>query len=65
MLLPKIEIGYSYLSEPRYFDNYQFNDYKVGLDFNFPLFLRKERGGLKLAKFKIQESEFALGLEKV
>jgi outer membrane protein TolC len=65
MLLPKIDIGYSYLSDPRYFDNYQFNDYKVGLDFYFPLFLRKERGGLKLAKFKIQESEFALGLEKV
>lgn len=65
MLLPKIDIGYSYLSEPRYFDDYQFNDYKVGLDFYFPLFLRKERGGLKLAKFKIQESEFALGLEKV
>ena len=62
MLLPKIDIGYSYLSEPRYFDNYQFNNYKVGLDFNFPLFLRKERGSLKLAKFKIQESEFALGL---
>ena len=51
MLLPKIDIGYSYLSEPRYFDNYQFNNYKVGLDFNFPLFLRKERGSLKLAKF--------------
>ena len=65
MLLPKIDIGYSYLSEPRYFDNYQFNDYKVGLDFNFPLFLRKERGSLKLVKFKIQESEFAFGLEKV
>ncbi len=65
MLLPKIDVGYSYLSDPRYFDNYQFNDYKVDLDFNFPLFLRKERGSLKLAKFKIQETEFALSLEKV
>jgi outer membrane protein TolC len=64
-LLPKIDVGYSYLSDPRYFDNYQFNDYKVGLDFKFPLFLRKERGNLKLAKFKIMESEFALSLEKV
>ena len=65
MLLPKIDVGYSYLSEPRYFNNYQFEDYKIGLDFYFPLFLRKERGNLKLAKFKIQETEFTLDLEKV
>lgn len=65
MLLPKIDVGYSYLSEPSYIDNYQFQDYKIGLDFYFPLFLRKERGSLKLAKFKVQETEFALDLEKV
>jgi outer membrane protein TolC len=65
MLLPKIDIGYSYLSDPRNFQNYEFTDYKVGMNFNFPLFLRKERGSLKLAKFKIQETEFALNLEKV
>jgi outer membrane protein TolC len=65
MLLPKIDVGYSYLSEPSYIDNYQFKDYKIGLDFYFPLFLRKERGSLKLAKYKIQETEFALDLEKV
>jgi len=65
MLLPKIDVGYSYLSEPSYFNNYQFEDYKIGLDFYFPLFLRKERGSLKLAKYKIQETEFTLNLEKV
>lgn len=65
LLLPKIDIGYSYLSEPSYIDNYQFNDYKIGLDFYFPLFLRKERGSLKLAKFKIQETQFSLDTEKV
>jgi outer membrane protein TolC len=65
MLLPKIDLGYSYLSDPRNFQNYDFNDYKIGMNFNFPLFLRKERGSLKLAKFKIQETEFALSLEKV
>ena len=59
MLLPKIDVGYSYLSDPRSFQNYNFNDYKVGMNFYFPLFLRKERGSLKLAKFKIQETEFA------
>jgi outer membrane protein TolC len=65
MLLPKIDLGYSYLSEPNYFQDQNFNNYKVGMNFNFPLFLRKERGSLKIAKFKIQETEFALGLEKV
>ena len=65
MLLPKVDVGYSYLSEPSYIDNYQFRDYKIGLDFYFPLFLRKERGSLKLAKYKVQETEFTLDLEKV
>jgi outer membrane protein TolC len=62
-LLPKIDLGYTYLSEPNAFDNYRFEDYKVGVNFYFPLFLRKERGDLKLAKFKVQDSKFALELE--
>lgn len=65
MLLPKIDIGYSYLAEPSYIDNYQIENYKVGLNFYLPLFLRKERGSLKLAQYKIQESQFALNLERV
>jgi outer membrane protein TolC len=65
MLLPRIDLGYSYLSEPRYFDNYRFQDYKVGLNFYFPLFLRKERGSLQLAKFKLQDVKFDLDLERV
>jgi outer membrane protein TolC len=64
-LLPKIDLGYTYLSEPNAFDNYRFEDYKVGMNFYFPLFLRKERGDLKIAKFKVQESKFTLELEKV
>jgi len=65
MLLPKIDVGYSYISEPSYIDNYQFENYKIGLNFYFPLFLRKERGNLKLAQFKVQETEYLLDLEKV
>jgi outer membrane protein TolC len=65
MLLPKIDVGYSYLAQlnpaiPNNSDNY-----KVGIDFYFPLFLRKERGSLKLAQYKIQESEFSRDLEKL
>jgi outer membrane protein TolC len=65
MLLPKIDLGYSYISQPSYIDNYNFKDYKLGLNFYFPLFLRKERGSLKLTKLKTQETEFTLNLEKV
>jgi outer membrane protein TolC len=64
-LLPKIDLGYTYLSEPNGFNNYRFEDYKIGMNFYFPLFLRKERGDLKIAKFKVQESQFVLELEKV
>ncbi len=65
LLLPKIDLGYHYLSEPSNFDNYEFNDYKIGVNFSFPIFLRKERGSLKLTKFKIQDTEFDLAFEKV
>ena len=65
MLLPKIDLGYSYLSEPSYFDDYKFQDYKVGLNFAFPLFLRKERGSLKIAKFKVQDAQLELDLERL
>ena len=62
-LLPKIDLSYNYLSEPSAFDNYRFEDYKIGVNFYFPLFLRKERAELKLAKLKIQDSELGLDFE--
>lgn len=65
MLLPKIDLGYSYLAQPNPTKPNSSDNYKVGVDFYFPLFLRKERGGLKLAQYKIQESEFTRDLEKV
>jgi outer membrane protein TolC len=64
-LLPKIDLGYYYLSEPSYWNSTNFNNYKIGINFSYPLFLRKERGGLQLAKFKIQDAQFALDLERV
>lgn len=65
MLLPKIDLSYSYLSEPQYIDNYKFENYKIGVNFSYPIFLRKERGGLKLAKYKIQETTNSLNLERL
>jgi outer membrane protein TolC len=64
LLLPKVDVSYYYLAEPNYINNYQFEDYKIGLDFSFPLFLRKERGSLKLAEYKVQETEFTMNVEK-
>lgn len=64
-LLPKIDLGYSYLSEQSAWNNTNFNNYKVGVNFSFPIFLRKERGGLQLAKFKIQDTKYSLDLERV
>lgn len=65
MLLPKIDLSYNYISEPSAFDNYQFEDYKIGVNFSFPLFLRKERAKLKLSKLKVQDSEFTLASERL
>lgn len=64
MLLPKIELAYNYLSYPNQFQNYQWQNYKFGANFSFPLFLRKERGYLKLAKYKIEEQNLTLNFEK-
>ena len=64
-LLPKIDLGYHYLSEPNAFSNTDFENYKVGLNFSFPIFLRKERGSLKITQFKIQDTQFELNLERL
>ena len=63
-LLPKLDVSYNYFSEPSAFENYRFEDYKVGVNFSFPIFLRKERASLKLAKLKVQDTELSLNFEK-
>lgn len=65
MLLPKLDLSYNYISEPSAIDNYRFEDYKIGVNFSFPIFLRKERAKLKLSKLKIQDTEFTLASERV
>lgn len=64
-LLPKLNLSYNYISEPSYFDNYRFQDYKLGVNFSMPLFLRKERAGVKLAQLKIQDSEYSRQFERL
>lgn len=64
-LLPKINVGYNYISDPNYWNTFNADDYKFNIDFSFPIFLRKERGNLKMAKIKIQDMQFDIGQQRV
>ncbi len=56
MLLPTINLQYNALSvNPNEFSTFNSNDYKFGIQASFPLFLRKERGALKIAKYKLED----------
>ncbi len=58
-LLPRIDLEYNFLTEtPEVGNSFNTAEYKAGISFRFPLFLRKERGDLKLAKFKVQDAQF-------
>ncbi|MFD2940705.1 TolC family protein [Flavobacterium notoginsengisoli] len=64
-LLPKVNVGYNYISEPNYWNTFNADDYKFNIDFSFPIFLRKERGNLKMAKLKIQDLQFDIGQQRL
>ncbi len=52
---PQMDFQYSALSQPTAVHQIDFfNDYKLGVDFSFPVFLRKERSKLALTKLKIE-----------
>lgn len=54
-LLPKIDLQYNFLTtKPTEFNTLQASNYKAGIQFSIPLFLRKERADLKLADLKLQ-----------
>ncbi|MGC6431044.1 MAG: TolC family protein [Jejuia sp.] len=58
-LLPQIDLQYNFLSEtPDIARSFSTSAYKSGLNIYFPLFLRKERGDLKLASIKLQDTKF-------
>ena len=53
-LLPELDVQYNFLTQiPELTNSLNFNNYKAGLNFKIPLFLRKERGDLKIAKNKL------------
>jgi outer membrane protein TolC len=56
-LKPVLDVQYNFLSEtPNQFNSFTPNNYQAGISFSMPLFLRKERGDLKLAKLRIQDA---------
>lgn len=60
-LLPKIDVEYNFLTEsPELVNSFVTEEYKGGLTFELPLFLRKERGDLRLAKIKLRDAQFDL-----
>ncbi|MFD2825457.1 TolC family protein [Leeuwenhoekiella polynyae] len=60
-LLPVIDVNYNFItSEPDDLNTFYTQNYKAGLRFKMPLFLRKERGDLKLAQLKLRDTEYEL-----
>lgn len=58
-LLPQISLEYNFLTEtPDRINSFEAQAYKGGLAFRMPLFLRKERGELELARVKLQDARF-------
>ncbi|NRD21216.1 TolC family protein [Winogradskyella eckloniae] len=65
-LLPKINLEYNFLSQtPETSSSFNTSDYKSGLSLSLPLFLRKERADLKLAKIKLIDTEYEINATRV
>lgn len=60
-LLPKIDLEYNFLTEtPEFVNSFEPREYKGKISVRMPLFLRKERGDLKLAKLKVRDAGLEL-----
>lgn len=63
---PKLSLEYNLLQADfpikgeSFSNNYYSNNYKLGFNFSYPLFLRNERGKYQLTKLKIQETEYEI-----
>lgn len=65
-LLPQVDLEYNFLtSDYKNINTLNTGDYKTGLNVRFPLFLRKERAELKLAKLKLQDIDFDISATEV
>ncbi|WP_265197686.1 TolC family protein [Aureitalea sp. L0-47] len=58
-LLPIIDLNYNFITAtPEIGNSFNTAEYKGGLRFAMPLFLRKERGEYKLARLKVIDTEY-------
>lgn len=65
-LLPQVDLEYNFITQtPEFINSLDQNQYKGGIKVKFPLFLRKERGDLKLSKLKLQNTEYEIASTKV
>lgn len=65
-LKPKVTLRYNALLEPigsNFLTNYNINNYKWGIEFKMPLFIRKERADIKTAFLKIKENDLNLDIK--
>ena len=66
-LKPKLNLQYNFLNSysdfgmnNEWWGAYSFNNYKMGIQFEMPIFLREGRGSLQGAKFKLEQSGYEL-----
>lgn len=59
---PVLDVNYNFLlyQQDEEYNTYFDNNYKLGVEFEFPLFIRKERAKLQTTKLKIQENEWKI-----
>lgn len=65
MLKPRLDVEYNLLGNGLDFDgapdeNLLFQNYKIGLSAEFPLFLRKERGKLEMTDIKLLDNQYSI-----
>jgi outer membrane protein TolC len=66
LLKPRLDFNYNYIAQnPVVFQDLNTNNYKYGVSFSFPLFLRKERGNYKMAKFKLENAKLDYEFENL
>ena len=66
-LKPVLNLKYNALVEPmggETISSASMNNYNWGLEFSFPLLLRKERGALKMADIKIQDASYEVSTKQ-
>ena len=59
-LKPTLNLSYKPITEPvggDVFSQFSSNNFEWGLEFSLPIFLRKERGNIKLAQLKVRDNE--------